>query len=146
MNLHQNLPAGNQNWPYSKQPSRSEITVFVICRRIWRYEPRHGQPGPVSQHLQSFVASNRQLRGCRLPRSGIPRKDPSLWAVMVNAEGLRRLRLPLARRLRFPTTIPCAMPVCSGFMQGWNIWPIVRERAEGRNFPKHSVLAALFCH
>lgn len=93
----------------------------------------------------SWHQSNRQLRGHRLPRSGIPRKDPSLWAVMVNAEGLQRLRLPLARWLRFPTAIPCAMPVCSGFMQGWNIWPIVWERAEGRNFPKRSVLAALFC-
>lgn len=92
-------------------------------------------------------ASVRQAAGgAGAPQEGHSRMDPAAWAAMVNADGAVPQRLPLARRPRFPTAVPCAMPVCSGFTQGWNVWPIVRERVEERNFPKRSVLAVLSCH
>lgn len=50
------MQPGNQNSPYNKKPSNSETAVFVICRRIRKYEPHHGLPGPFSRPSQSFTA------------------------------------------------------------------------------------------
>lgn len=135
----------------TKTDLNSEITVFAICRRIRKYEPPHGQPCPASRRSQSSADVNQTTSkgdaGFPQESSSIPGNGPGPWAVMVNAEsGCSVNACPWHSGFPSPPRFLVQCLFIQASRRDETFDPLCRTGREGRDFPKRSVLAALFCH